>query len=75
MLTEKEILDYNREENGEEIDRGLQALGDFSILTKYAKWIPEEKRRETWNEVCIRNMEMHLEKFADYVKIFLMKLK
>ena len=45
MLTEKEVLDYNKEENGEKIDRGLEALGDFSILTKYAKWIPEEKRR------------------------------
>ena len=75
MLTEKEILDYNREENGEEIDRGLEALGDFSILTKYAKWIPELNRRETWNEVCIRNMEMHLEKFADYGEDFLNEIK
>ena len=23
MLTEKEVLDYNKEENGEKIDRGL----------------------------------------------------
>ena len=75
MLTEKEVLDYNKEENGEKIDRGLEALGDFSILTKYAKWIPEEKRRETWNEVCIRNMEMHLEKFADYGEDFLNEIK
>jgi ribonucleoside-diphosphate reductase alpha chain len=30
---------------------------------KYAKYIPELKRRETWEELVTRNMEMHIKKF------------
>ena len=40
-------------------------LSDITVYMKYAKWKPEEKRKETWEEVCIRNMEMHKKKFAD----------
>jgi ribonucleoside-diphosphate reductase alpha chain len=30
---------------------------------KYAKYMPELKRRETWQELVTRNMEMHIKKY------------
>jgi len=45
------------------MEKGIKALGDLVKFTKYSKWIEEEKRRETWEEMCHRNMEMHLKKF------------
>jgi ribonucleoside-diphosphate reductase alpha chain len=32
---------------------------------KYAKYVPEKNRRETWHELVSRNMEMHLKKFPE----------
>ena len=32
---------------------------------KYAKYIPELKRRETWSELVYRNKEMHKKKYPD----------
>ena len=32
---------------------------------KYAKYIPEKNRRETWDELVTRNMNMHLKKFPE----------
>jgi ribonucleoside-diphosphate reductase alpha chain len=32
---------------------------------KYAKYIPEKQRRETWEELIDRNKEMHLKKFPE----------
>ena len=49
------------------MEKGIKALGDLVKFTKYSKWIEEEKRRETWEEMCFRNMNMHLKKFK-YVK-------
>ena len=40
-------------------------LSDITAYMKYAKYLPLEGRRETWEEVCNRNMEMHLKKFSD----------
>ena len=40
-----------------------QILSDVTINTKYAKWIKEESRRETWEEICERNMNMHIKSF------------
>lgn len=38
-------------------------LSDVLVFSKYARWIPEENRRETWDEVVDRNKAMHLKKF------------
>lgn len=38
-------------------------LANITVFSKYAKYIPELSRRETWEEICLRNMEMHLRKF------------
>ncbi len=49
-----------------------KTLSDFNVYTKYAKYIPAQKRRESWEEVCYRNLAMHTEKFkhlgTDFVK-------
>lgn len=38
-------------------------LSDITIFTKYAKYLPDKNRRETWEEIVERNMDMHLYKF------------
>ncbi len=40
-------------------------LSEITVFTKYAKYIPELQRRETWEELVTRNKEMHLEKFPN----------
>ena len=40
-----------------------QILSDITVHLKYAKYLPEEERRETWTELVTRNKEMHLRKF------------
>jgi ribonucleoside-triphosphate reductase len=38
-------------------------LSDITVFSKYAKYIPEEQRRETWEELVTRNKEMHQRKY------------
>lgn len=38
-------------------------LSDITVYTKYAKYIPELQRRETWEELVERNMQMHIKKY------------
>lgn len=40
-----------------------QILSDIVIFTKYARYIPEINRRETWEEICQRNAAMHIQKY------------
>lgn len=40
-------------------------LSDIIVYTKYAKYKPDVKRRETWNEIIDRYMDMMLERFKD----------
>ncbi len=40
-----------------------QVLSDVIHYMKYAKYLPELKRRETFEETCIRNMDMHIKKY------------
>lgn len=40
-----------------------QILSDITVYTKYAKYVPNLQRRETWDELVTRNMEMHTTKF------------
>jgi ribonucleoside-diphosphate reductase alpha chain len=30
---------------------------------KYARYLPEKQRRETWDELVTRNLEMHVKKY------------
>jgi ribonucleoside-triphosphate reductase len=38
-------------------------LSDIVIWSKYAKYVPELNRRETWAEIVTRNKNMHLKKY------------
>lgn len=45
-----------------------QILSDIIVHNKYARWIKELGRRETWEELCERNMAMHIKKFPKMEK-------
>ena len=38
-------------------------LSDITVFNKYAKYLPEIKRRETWEDLCDRNLAMHIKKY------------
>ena len=38
-------------------------LSDLTVHMKYAKFIPELNRRETWEELVTRNKNMHIKKY------------
>ena len=40
-------------------------LSDITVHMKYAKYIPELNRRETWEELVTRNKEMHQKKYPE----------
>jgi len=41
----------------------VKSLMDYSFVSKYARWVPEKKRRETWKECNDRVRGMMLEKY------------
>lgn len=43
-------------------------LSDITVFMKYAKHVPEKERRETWTELVLRNMEMHIKKYPHLKK-------
>lgn len=43
-----------------ELDK--QILSDLTVYMKYARHINQENRRETWEELVDRNMQMHIKK-------------
>jgi ribonucleoside-diphosphate reductase alpha chain len=45
------------------MDVTQEILSEITTYMKYAKFIPEKNRRETWNELVTRNKEMHQTKF------------
>ena len=40
-------------------------LSDITVYMKYAKYLPEKNRRETWEELVTRNKNMHIKKYPD----------
>ena len=42
-----------------------EILSDITVHMKYAKYDPNLNRRETWEELCGRNMRMHMEKYPN----------
>jgi len=46
-----------------EINRDI--LSDITVHMKYAKYLPDLKRRETWKELVDRNINMHIKKYPD----------
>ena len=45
------------------MDLPNEILSDITVHMKYARFLEEKNRRETWEELVTRNMNMHLKKF------------
>ena len=43
-------------------------LSDITVYMKYARYLPNKKRRETWKELVTRNKKMHIKKYPDLKK-------
>ena len=41
----------------------LKALSDYTFYSRYAQYLPEAKRRETWEEAVTRVFDMHRKKY------------
>lgn len=45
------------------MNKETQILSEITTFMKYSKYEPEYSRRETWEELVTRNMNMHISKF------------
>lgn len=45
------------------MDISNKILSDITVYMKYSKYLPEVNRRETWQELVTRNMEMHIKHY------------
>jgi ribonucleoside-diphosphate reductase alpha chain len=50
------------------MDLEKQILSDINIYQKYARYLPQKNRRETWSEIVDRNKLMHLKKYPALYK-------
>jgi ribonucleoside-triphosphate reductase len=53
---------------GEKMELSNRILSDITVYMKYARYIPEKNRRETWEELVTRNKEMHQRKYPTLKK-------
>lgn len=44
------------------MNKSQNILSDITVYNKYARYIGDKQRRETWEELCDRNMAMHIQK-------------
>ena len=49
--------------NNDGATNSIQVLSNITVFNKYAKYKPEFGRRETWEELCQRNIDMHIKKY------------
>ena len=54
---------FNQLKTKQNMDLGLDALSKITIFSKYAKYVPELKRRETWDEIVDRYETMMIKKY------------
>ena len=45
------------------MELSTQILSDITVFMKYARYMPEQYRRETWEELVKRNKNMHLKRY------------
>jgi ribonucleoside-diphosphate reductase alpha chain len=45
------------------MNKAQEILSDLTVHMKYAKYVPELNRRETWDELVTRNKDMHISRF------------
>ena len=50
------------------MNRSQQLLSEIVVFNKYAKYVPSLKRRETWNEIVDRYIEMMYKKYPKLEK-------
>ncbi len=43
-------------------------LSDVTVFSKYARYLPDKERRETWEELAQRNMDMHIRRYPMLTK-------
>lgn len=48
----------------------LKALQEYTFISRYAKYLKNKKRRETWSEIVNRVKEMMLEKYKDIPEVY-----
>jgi len=46
----------------------IKALAEYTRVAKYAKYLPEHKRRETWQEQVQRVFDMHREYYKEHME-------
>ena len=47
------------------METSSKILSDITVYMKYAKYLPEVNRRETWQELVTRNKAMHIKSYPD----------
>ena len=47
------------------MDISTKILSEITVYMKYAKFLPDKNRRETWKELVTRNRKMHLKHYPD----------
>ena len=47
------------------MDLASQILSDITVYMKYARYLEDKSRRETWEELVTRNMRMHIKKYPE----------
>lgn len=52
-----------------------KSLSEFNFTQKYARYIKELGRRETWEEACDRVLSMHLDKYPELPKEIIDEIK
>jgi len=50
------------------MDLEKKILSDITVHMKYARYLENKNRRENWDELVTRNMEMHIKKFPKLEK-------
>ena len=50
------------------MEKSNKILSDITVYMKYAKFVPELNRRETWSELVDRNKAMHVKKYPKLEK-------
>ena len=50
------------------MDISQKILSELTVYMKYARYLPAQERRETWEEMIVRNKNMHIENFPKLSK-------
>jgi ribonucleoside-triphosphate reductase len=53
---------------GKAMEKSKEILSDIIVYSKYAKYVDELQRRETWEEIVYRNIQMMVKKFPKLEK-------